>query len=274
MTLQELLAGKTALPSMPKVVTALLQELDREEPDLRAISQLINTDPALTTRLLQLANSAQFQLSSKVGSVSEALALAGFDQVRTITLTAAMANAFKAVQGIDIEQFWRYSLNVAKLARTYAGLARHNRATAFTSGLIHATGELAMHLGMPQEMARLSLTGGPLDLHRADAEQTRLGFTYADVGAAFAQSWLFPPPIVRALAQQCRPLDQGPMEPLAGILHLASWRARAQEARCDDAYLLEHCPRAVAAVLGIDEPTAVRQDLVEWTLPSEVNALT
>lgn len=274
MTLQELLASNTALPSIPKIVTSLLSALNCDEPDLRAISQLINTDPVLATRLLQLANSAQFQLSSKVSSVSEALALAGFDQIRTLATTAAIAGAFKMVKGIDVQQFWSYSLNVAKLARTFAGMARQNRSTAFTTGLIHATGELVLHLGMPREMASLNQKVTPLDLQRASAEQALLGFTYADVGAGFARNWQFPQPIVSALAQQCRPLEQRAAEPLAGVLQLAQWRARARESQCNDAYLAANFPNALAEPLGIERQEAVQNDLIEWTLPSEVDALT
>ena len=78
LTLEELLASNEALPSIPKVIALLLNELDQDEPDLRKISQLINTDPILATRLLRLANSAQFQFANKISSVSEALALMGW----------------------------------------------------------------------------------------------------------------------------------------------------------------------------------------------------
>jgi HD-like signal output (HDOD) protein len=54
-------AGKQfVLPSIPKVVALLLTELGRPEVDLRKVTRLISTDPALTTRLLQLANSGLF----------------------------------------------------------------------------------------------------------------------------------------------------------------------------------------------------------------------
>ena len=63
MKLSALLELQFNLPSIPKVVALLLSELDRPEVDLRKITQLISTDPALTTRLLQLANSSFFKLS-------------------------------------------------------------------------------------------------------------------------------------------------------------------------------------------------------------------
>lgn len=273
MTLDELLASDTALPSIPKVIALLLNELDRPEPDLRKISQLINTDPILTTRLLQLANSAQFQLSSQISSVSEALALMGLDQVRSLATAAAIAGAFRAIPGIDMNQFWRYSLNVAKLSRTLGGMVRQKQPAAFTAGLIHATGELVMHLGMPKEVAVLNQEVAPLGLKRAAAERNLFGFCYADVGAGFARNWKFPQPIVDALQHHCAPFENGVYEPMAGILHLAAWRARAKEANYDQQDLTHNFPDVVALALGIDIDMALQQDPIDWTSRAEVAIL-
>src|SRR3990167_1276140 len=89
MELSALLSSQIALPSIPKVVALLLSELDREEPDLRKITQLISTDPALTTRLLQTANASFFKLSGKINSVSEALAILGLSHIRAMAAEAA-----------------------------------------------------------------------------------------------------------------------------------------------------------------------------------------
>ena len=156
MELQALLASEVALPSIPRVVALLLHELDQEDPDLRKVSQLISTDPALTARLLQLANSAYFHLSRRVNGVAEALALLGLNQVRPLVAAAAVGGAFKSVPGISLPQFWRYSLDTAKISRTLAGVVRQNQSAAFTAGLIHAVGELVLHVGMPAEMAALN----------------------------------------------------------------------------------------------------------------------
>ena len=84
MELKALLASQFVLPSIPKVVALLLSEFDRDEPDLKKITQLISTDPALTTRLLQLSNSGFFKLSGKISSVSESLAILDLGHVRTM----------------------------------------------------------------------------------------------------------------------------------------------------------------------------------------------
>lgn len=274
MTLKELLASNAALPSIPKVIALLLNELDRTEPDLRKISQLINTDPVLTTRLLRLANSAQFQLPSKISSVSEALALMGLDQVRSLAMVAAVAGAFRSVPGLDMHHYWRYSLNVAKLARMLGGMVRQRQPAAFTAGLIHAIGELVMHLGLPQELAALNQQVAPLGFKRASAERKLLGYCYADVGAGFARSWHFPQPIVDALEHQCAPFENNEVyEPMAGILHLAAWRARAKEANYEQQELTDNFPDVVALTLGIDIDMALQQEPIDWTSRAEVVVL-
>ena len=183
MKLSALLELQFNLPSIPKVVALLLNELDRPEIDLKKITQLISTDPALTTRLLQLANSSFFQLSGKINSVSEALALLDLSQVRTMAQAAATGASLKAVPGIQLQQFWDYSLNVARVSRSLAGVVRLNQQAAFTCGLIHAVGELAMHLAMPDITAALSQDVAPLGMNRATLERKVLGYSYANVGA-------------------------------------------------------------------------------------------
>ncbi|MFZ3127036.1 MAG: HDOD domain-containing protein, partial [Rhodoferax sp.] len=146
MKLNALLALQFNLPSIPKVVALLLTELDRKEVDLRKVTQLISSDPALTTRLLQMANSSFFKLSGQISSVSEALAVLDLTHVQSMAQVAASGASLKAVPGINLQRFWDYSLNVDKVSRSLAGLVRQNQQAAFTCGLIHAIGALAMHL--------------------------------------------------------------------------------------------------------------------------------
>jgi HD-like signal output (HDOD) protein len=265
MQLEDLLDSQVALPSIPRVIAMVLNELNREEPDLRAISQHINTDVGLATRLLRLANSAQFNLTSKIGSVTDALALLGLDQVRSLTAAAAVAGAFKHVPGMEMQQFWRYSLDVGKLSRKLARYAKANPSVAFTTGLLHAVGELVMHLGMPDQMRYLNSQVEPLSLRRAAAERHLLGYSYAEVGAAFAKSWEFPASIVNAIAHQQAPFENEVYEPLAGVIHLATWRARANEEALGDGDLVDSFPSEVALALNLDLDDVLEETAVDWT---------
>ncbi len=265
MELNALLASQFVLPSIPKVVALLLNELERDEPDLKKVTQLISTDPALTTRLLQTANSDVFKLAGTITSVSESLAILDLRHVRAMAAQAASAASLRAVRGINLQQFWAYSLNVAKLARSLAGVVRQNQQAAFTCGLIHAVGELAMHIGMPQEVLALNREVAPLDLKRARAEMRLFGYCYAVVGAGFARQWQFPQPVVDALEHQYEPFENDAYEPLAGVIHLATWRARAKEAELSDKALAVTFPGSVGEVLGLDIDMVLQQDPIDWS---------
>lgn len=264
MELSALLASSIVLPSIPKVIALLLSELDREEPDLRIVTQLISTDPALTTRLLQTANAPSFKLSGKVNSATEAVAILGLSHIRAMAAQAASAASLKAVPGINLQQFWAYSLTVAKLARSFAGLTRQNQGAAFTCGLIHAVGELVMHVGMPFEVAPLDKEIPPLELRRAKAELQRFGYCYAQVSAGYARKWLFPQPMVDALEHQYAPFDNKVYEPLAGVIHLAAWRARAKESNLSESALAVSFPGKVGEVLDLDIDMVLQQDPFDW----------
>jgi len=264
MKLNALLAGQFNLPSIPKVVALLLNELDRHEVDLQKVNQLISTDPALTTRLLRLANSEFFKLCGKINSVSEALALLNLTMVRTMAQEAASTASLKAVPGINLPRFWEYSLNVARVSRSLAGVVRQNQQAAFTCGLIHAIGELAMHLAMPEETATLSEKYAPLDMRRATAERNAFGYSYATVSAGFAHMWHFPQAMVDALEHQYAPFENNVYEPLAGVIHLAAWRARAKDAGFTERAMAVSFPGSVGVVLGLDIDMVLQQDPFDW----------
>ena len=264
MELNALLAAQFNLPSIPKVVALLLSELDRDEPDLKKITQLISTDPALTTRLLQISNSGFFKLSKTVNSVSESLAILGLSHVRSMAAAAASGASLKGIPGINLQQFWNYSLDVAKISRSLAGVVRQNQQAAFTGGLIHAVGELAMRQAMPTQMAVVDNETPPLDLRRAKSEMLAFEYCYAQVGAGYARKWQFPQPIVDALEHQCEPFEKNAYEPLAGVIHLATWRARARQAGLTQRALAVTFPGEVGEVLGLDIDMVLQQDPIDW----------
>ena len=253
-----------ALPSIPKVIARVISELDRPRVDLKTLTQFISTDPALTCRLLQLANSGYFKQSGQIHSVSEALAILGMGHVRSLVSAAASDSSLKAVPGIALQQFWTYSLNVAKVARSLARVVRQNQQAAFTCGLLHAIGEVTLQVAMPLDMTALNADAAPLDLRRARVEQRQLGFTYADVGAGHVRKWLYPQSMIDALERQCSPFDNEVYEPMAGVIHLAVWRGRAREAGLSERELAVTFPGAVGEVLALDIDVVLQQDPIDW----------
>lgn len=272
MQLEDLLNYPRALPAMPRAVTDLLGEMNQEDPSPKRIGELISRDPALTTRVLRLSNSAFFRVSRKIGSADEAVALLGMTHVRSLVMAAALGSGFKDVPGIDLKQFWRYSLRVADISRSLAGVLRQHEGNAFTAGLIHAIGILIMHIAMPEEIAPLDMGTPPLDLHRAAAEKAQFGYCYAEVGAGMSEKWQFPPEMVSALGNQVEPFEGEAYDTLGGVLHLASWRARAEELQLDDSGLASTFPDMVGLTLGLDLGSVLGKDPEEWSFDQALGA--
>lgn len=268
MDLQTLLASPVALPSIPRVIALALTELNATEPDVLRVSSLLSMEPVMTARLLMAANSARFKLSRRVGTVRDALGVLGLRTVRDMTIEAAMSSAFRKVGGVDMKQFWRYSLDTARLTQLLTP-AQKVAVSPYTVGLVHALGELVMHRGMSQEMAQLNQRVDVFSPQRARAEHELLGYCYAQVGAGFARTWHLPEALVETLEHQDAPFEREGYEPMAGILHVASWRCRAHEMGYTERKLAVTFPDKTALALGLDVGVVLAHAPVDWASSQE-----
>ena len=128
------------------------------------------------------------------------------------------------------------------------------------------------HIAMPDEMGPLDMGTPPLDLQRASAEMAAFGYSYAEVGAGMVEKWQFPPEMVSALANQVSPFEGEAYDPLAGLLHLASGRARAEELQLDNNGMAATFPDMVGIALGLDLGVVLGKDPEEWSFSQALNA--
>ncbi|MDD2919430.1 HDOD domain-containing protein [Rhodoferax sp.] len=264
MTPADLLAHAPPLPSSPRVLALLLTELKQLQPDLRRIDQFIKADPALSLRVLQAANAPAFGLDGQVNSIAQALALLRLEQVQDMVNQALAQASFKGDAGLPLMQFWVYSQDCARVARALAGLLQQNQQAAYVAGLIHALGELVMRSNLPQALA-LDESCLPLDLRRARTERQRLGFCCTELSSAMASQAHLPQILCDALAYAHAPFDNDAYEPLAAVLHLAQWRARANQLGLQDNALTVTFPSLVAEMLGLDIDMVLQQDPIDWS---------
>src|SRR6185295_2968061 len=171
MQIRDLLAEPQHLPAIPALVQNLIDTLGREDVSLTVIGRLITTDPGLSAKLLRLANSAYFRSARAIGSVDDALKFLGVKMARNLVIGGGLAAACKPVPGMEIEQFWRYSLATAGIARWLARPARQDPELGFMVGLLHGIGQFVMRSAMPQDMLHIDTAVHPLGARRAFAER-------------------------------------------------------------------------------------------------------
>jgi HD-like signal output (HDOD) protein len=252
MELKSLIDQPNKLPTIPKVAQKLIESFSSEDVSEHEIASQLTADPALSAKLLRLANSAYFHVSRTVGTVDDALRMLGFVMVRNLVLGNGMVAAFRHIQGIDLKQFWRYNLYTACASRWLASTAGGNGDMVFTLGMMHGIGELQMHAGMPQAMASLNQRINVLDAGRAELEKNTLGFHYGEVSSELAKIWHFPQALIVALRDVPLPLAQDEFSEAAAWVHLGAWRARAEVLAMTDEAAVAVYPDKVGQRLGIE----------------------
>ncbi|MDN3920687.1 HDOD domain-containing protein [Roseateles violae] len=267
MKLEELLANDALIPSPPEAVHRILAELQQDEPDMRRVNQLLAEEGGLTLRLLRLVNSARYSPGvTPIGTVEAATALLGLKTTRQLVHAAAVGDAFHAVPGVNMPEFWRHGLDVAKIAHSLAGDLKLDAGIAFTAGLVHGVGDLILKRAMPG-LASLQ-PAFATDDGRYAAQKAELGYAYPEVGAAFAARWRFPASLVEAIRHQCDPQDGG--DTLASVLYLSSWSARAHELDIAGTALFDSFPQGVARAIGLSDAERLCDgQIIEWTSADE-----
>ena len=250
-SLEALFAVPANLPTIPKVVQQLIQSFSRDDVSVDDIASKLAADPVLSAKTLRLANSAYFHASRSISTVDDALRMLGFVMVRNLVVGCGMTGAFKAVQGMDLPQFWRYSLNTASAARWLAQASGHNADLAFTVGLMHGLGQLMMHVAAPAAMKSLDKACNPLAGERAALEQAELGYHFGTVSAEMARRWKFPAEVATPLAAAPLPEPGQPMAPMAALIHIAVWRARAEALHLSPEAVGQSWPARVADTLDL-----------------------
>jgi HD-like signal output (HDOD) protein len=251
MTLDALLQNPQALPTAPKVVEDLIGSFEREDVTVDEIARKLSTDPVLSAKLLKLANSAYYHVSRSIGNVDDAIRMLGFMTVRTLVVSSGLVSGFKTVPGLDLKRFWRYSLHTAVGAKWIAKKARENTDLAFTIGMMHAIGQLVIHAGNPAQAQELDKEASIYDPARLAQEKAAMGYDFSEVGAELAIRWKFPALFADTIHSFPEPLRQSPPNRMAAVIHLAVWRAQAEEARADAAQLAASLPALVAADLKL-----------------------
>lgn len=253
MKLDALFQNPTALPTAPKVVEELISSFDKASVSTEEIAKKLSTDPVLSAKLLRLANSAYYHVSRSIGTVEDAVLMLGFVTVRTLVISSGLVSGFKTVPGLDLKQFWKYSLHTAVAAKWIAKKTKENTDLAFTIGMMHAIGQLVIHSAAPEHAMALDKVAGPMDPRRLDAEQQSLGFTFADVGAELAKRWKFPHAFSETILAFPSPHHNGELNRLAAVVALAAWRARVAQANLSDDEIAACYPVDLAEELGLED---------------------
>lgn len=225
---EEIVARLHDLPALPTVVSELLASFGKDDADVDSLARQIGRDQALTARLLRVANSSFYGLQCQVATINDAVVVLGFRAVRGIVLAVGVSGVFKAdnCPGFDAQGYMQHCVGVGLGARVLAQLAGRNPELAFTGGVLHDIGKLALASCFARQYARVLSYRERHDCPLVVAERDVLGLDHAVVGGLLADAWHFPPALRSAVAEHHSP-SSATADSLADQVHVADSIAHA-----------------------------------------------
>ncbi len=242
---------------------------------LQRLTDIVACDPALSARVLAEAARTCDQPPGDIRRACEAL---GLEALRTVTLAGRLLGddepASGSLSGLDYVGFWRHSLAVALAAESLARRTGLDPAGAYTAGLLHDIGKLALEQVVPKTYRRVLEA---VQLHVGnitDYEAGIIGIDHGLAGRRLALRWRLGATVEHA-AWLCHQLAQVVPQSLrehallAKVVNLADTMVRARGIGFSGNLTFPRRPAEMGAELGLRESAidevarAVEADLRE-----------
>jgi HD-like signal output (HDOD) protein/CheY-like chemotaxis protein len=223
-TLRGVVSRMRALPSQPAVYTRLMRAVRSEDVGLDEIASIVEENPSVAARVLQLVNSAFFGLPRPTASIKEAVVFIGTKTLRTLVLSV---EAFRDLDleatehGLDPDALQEHAVMTARIASEMVPVAEHE--AAYAAGLLHSIGVLVLASQLTPEWIRIVEEARSSERSLVDVEHLVLGVDHGQIGAALLSLWGLPHDVIEGVAQHlCPGVVTGFGGRLVGVTHVAS----------------------------------------------------
>ncbi len=191
------------LSTLPTVVAKLIKIIEDPDSKVEEVMKVISEDQAMVTNILKMVNSASYSLTKKITSLSQAIVIIGFYNLKQLVIGTSVVNLF--LNGTDSEfsreEFWRHSVATASTARLISKNIKYPYPEeAFVGGLIHDIGKLILEQYLHKDFMAAIEYAEKRHVALIKAEEEIIGVNHAEVGAYIAQKWRLPKVYVDVLA--------------------------------------------------------------------------
>ncbi len=219
------LKGINDLPPLPEILFEIYSKLDSITSSAQQLADIIKKDPALTTKLLKLANSPYYGLIKKVNSVTKAIVILGFNEVRNIVIALSVTGTFPkdmAIGPFSSKDLWIHSIGVAYSAQKIGEIIGQDIdiSELFTIGLIHDIGRFLLPVYFQDSLVKALSIMDERKMSLIDAE-AMVGIVHTEIGAFLATWWKLSDLIINAIRYHHTPKRAGDHELIASIIYVS-----------------------------------------------------
>ena len=217
------------LPMSPTLLPKLLPKLSDLDTNFDEVVEIIGFDPALTSKLLQICNSAFFGQDAEVSTVAEAVSRVGYQSVYLLVAMINGSNCFPwpSPRGVDAPKLWQHSITTAFNTKFVAESAGVDGNLLFTAGLLHDIGKVILAQTQPQEVGTMFRKLS--DAAAIEREKKVFGCTHPEVGAALLERWKLPAQLVVGVRHHHDPNSAQGFERIAACVALGNLVTHSQD---------------------------------------------
>ncbi len=254
----ELVKQIDALPTLPAVLERVRQAVADPLSSATEVASVISSDPAIASKLLQVANSAAYGVSRKISDIKEAIAWLGLRETYQIALSIRAIEMFPENEKFDYERFRRHSLQCAAAANVLARrCAIGDKSGIFAAGLLHDIGKLVLVEVMPERYDRIVAHVEEEGQDIVAVEEENLGVSHAEIGYLLADHWQFPREMTQAIRFHHKPELARYKPVFTALIAFADKISNSIAVREDAAALASRCSELLSSL------RLSQQDVVE-----------
>lgn len=200
--IEKILSQLGELPAAPVILSKALRLTSDVQSNIGDISKSISADQTLTAKVIRLSNSPVYGRIQQISSLSEAIKVLGFNQVKSIIITASTAQMFQSGSHKEIARvLWEHSLATALgsrlIVQKYPGLDKEE---AYVCGLLHDIGKLVLLRSVPEVYEGIIAKVKETNLPFQKVEGKELGYNHVQVGQMLLSKWQFPANLVSQIS--------------------------------------------------------------------------
>lgn len=263
--LRSLVADSKSLASPPDTYMRLEDAFSDPNYSLDSISQIVESDIALTTEVLKLTNSSYFAVTQNVSSVAHAVRMLGMETLKALALFVGLYRGFEgpASQAANLKRLCHRSQQIgvtAALIAEFEHLPREICQAVPSIGMLSHIGTLILYTNKPDEMEAVTKRVEQEGISIIEAETEQFGAAHPEIGAYLLGLWGFAAPIIQAVAYHHRPMDLPHREMSAlTTIYIAQHLARELGEHDNGKTVESHIDMEYLSALGKDHK------LEEWT---------
>lgn len=189
----EIIQEKKNIPPLPDILHRLEAKIGDPKSKVSDIAILIETEPILSGRLIQLSNSVFFGGGgSKLDRLPDAIIRLGLKMILDLAYTLEIPKLFLHDSTVNQQKFWQHSLAVAVLSRLLGERLPQLECDpdpCYLSGLMHDIGVVVFNFAIPREYEEFLRQIRGIDKPLEVLEQKRFGIAHPELGALFIKKW-------------------------------------------------------------------------------------